>query len=191
MLWRDRERSGMNDNVDSVVLCRRRFLQQLRSIPAWQARNLLQIETPDELVALRDACFPEGDEATRGIIQQELDAQDAPGEGRGTPRTLDPVVGGLDRVWVRVQGFVRLAIGWRRMRWGHCPACNDDAPECDRCLVCNYFRFLRDARQPKTLWNFKQAVWLRFRRWVDDPENVDKANAGLHRTSEAQHNERG
>lgn len=65
----------MNDNVDSVVLCRRRFLQQLRTTPVWQVRNLLRIETPDELTALRDACFPEGDEAMRGIIQQELDAQ--------------------------------------------------------------------------------------------------------------------
>jgi hypothetical protein len=102
--------------------------------------------------------------------------------------------------WVRVKGFVRLCVGWRRMRWGHCPACNDDAPEVDRCVVCNFFRFLRDEKQPKTLWDFKQAVWMRFKRWVresDDmadhilltdvdchisrsggtlPENVDKAN---------------
>ena len=102
--------------------------------------------------------------------------------------------------WVRVKGFVRLAVGWRRMRWGHCPACNDDAPECDRCCVCNHFRFLRDAKQPKTLWDFKRALWERFKRWNAEcgviadycmmtdadchisrsggtlPENVDKAN---------------
>ncbi len=70
--------SGMNRTVQDLVLCRRRFLQQLRTIPTWEVRNLLRIETPEELAALRDACFPEGDEAMRGIIEQEIDAQNNP-----------------------------------------------------------------------------------------------------------------
>lgn len=36
-------------------------------------------------------------------------------------------------------------IGWWRMLWGHCPACNDDAPECDNCKICAVPR-RREAR---------------------------------------------
>lgn len=51
---------------------RRRFLQRLRGMPVSAVRVLLHVETPEELRAMRDACLPEGDEAMRGLIGQEL-----------------------------------------------------------------------------------------------------------------------
>jgi len=53
---------------------RLRFLRQLRTMETRCVRNLLRIETQNELQALRDLCFPEGDEALRSVIEQERDA---------------------------------------------------------------------------------------------------------------------
>lgn len=80
-----------------------------------------------------------------------------------------------------VRRIVRIFIGWKRMRFGFCPACNDDAPAVDRCLVCNYFRFMMDSNRPKTTREFKRAVWLRFLRWLDEGDNLDDAHAWSHR----------
>lgn len=56
-------------NIDET---RRRFLQQLRTMPVREVRHLLGIETEDELRALRDACFPDGDEAMRCLVGEFL-----------------------------------------------------------------------------------------------------------------------
>ena len=63
---------------------RLRFLQQLRTMPVRSVRHLLTMESPEELAALRDACFPQDDEAMRGVIEQEIEAQNAPRQGRAT-----------------------------------------------------------------------------------------------------------
>ncbi len=55
---------------------RLRFLQRLRGMPVSAVRVLLHVETPEELRAMRDACLPEGDEAMRGLIGQELAGRD-------------------------------------------------------------------------------------------------------------------
>lgn len=59
------EREGIKDY-------RRRFIRRLRGMRASAVRVLLHVETPEELRAMRDACLPEGDEAMRGLIDEEL-----------------------------------------------------------------------------------------------------------------------
>jgi len=71
---------------------RLRFLQRLRQTPTYEVRRLLQLETVEERKALLDACFPDGDEAMRSIIEQELPNAPAhlpPASGGKVP----PVVG--------------------------------------------------------------------------------------------------
>ncbi len=58
---------------------RLRFLQRLRQTPTHEVRRLLQLETVEERQALMDACFPDGDEAMQGIIEQELPNADLTG----------------------------------------------------------------------------------------------------------------
>jgi hypothetical protein len=77
----------------------------------------------------------------------------------------------------KVRRIVRIFIGWKRMRFGFCPACNEDAPEVDRCPVCNYFSYMLEFHRPQTLNELKHAVWARFKRWLDDGDNLDDANA--------------
>ena len=55
---------------------RLRFLQRLRGMPVSAVRVLLQVETPEELRAMREACLPDGDDTMRGLIGQELAGRD-------------------------------------------------------------------------------------------------------------------
>ncbi len=32
--------------------------------------------------------------------------------------------------------MIRRLVGWYRLLWGYCPACNSDAPAIDSCYVC-------------------------------------------------------
>ena len=81
---------------------RLRFLQQLRTMPVRYVRHLLTMESPEELSALRDACFPQDDEAMRGVIEQEIEAQNAALNG-GEPAPSNNVVTGVTANGMSVQ----------------------------------------------------------------------------------------
>jgi hypothetical protein len=54
--------------------------------------------------------------------------------------------------------------GWWRHLWGHCPECNDDAPECDNCIVCQGFDSRERFKWPKPCHKDMRAEhWRRFR----------------------------
>lgn len=53
-------------------------------------------------------------------------------------------------------GFFARLVGCWRLWWGLCPCCNSDAPEMDRCDVCNAFRL--STFPPST---DRKAVWWR------------------------------
>ena len=86
---------------------RLRFLQQLRTMPIRSVRHLLTLESPDELAALRDACFPQGDEGMRGLIEQEIASQNNGVTGAASPRTVDAVLAEIqasaDLAWEHAQ----------------------------------------------------------------------------------------
>lgn len=51
-------------------------------------------------------------------------------------------------------------IGWWRLWWHFCPACNSDAPEVDKCQVCEGYRTSRDGYPPSV--ETKARWWRRF-----------------------------
>lgn len=72
----------------------------------------------------------------------------------------------MARKWVRAT-FLRMRGRWRQW-WDHCPACNDDAPELDRCPVCEsraaFVRGYRSYPRPDDVLKARQ--WKRFEQYV-------------------------
>lgn len=56
-------------------------------------------------------------------------------------------------VLTNVSIWLRLALGWWRLKWNDCPNCNSDAPEIDNCLVCF------SARDPYPPTSNTKALW--------------------------------
>jgi len=60
-----------------------------------------------------------------------------------------------------------VAYVWRLKLWGHCPNCNDDAPELDGCMVCcgrthgvrDQFRDWAPTKQEKELMADRWEQW--------------------------------
>ena len=58
--------------------------------------------------------------------------------------------------------------GWWRSLWKHCPACNDDAPECDTCFVCQNWSGRKRPEWPAPE-NLRERWWVVFRSLIDPP----------------------
>lgn len=94
----------------------------------------------------------------RLVLTTTTQAQGAPLIDRGTTRSVEPnrlfnslvirvpftrhrptkaiVVGWEERPRTDLTWRQWLRVHWRLGIWQHCPACNDDAPAIDRCMVC-------------------------------------------------------
>lgn len=54
-------------------------------------------------------------------------------------------------------------VGWWRVRWGYCPACNFDAPEIDTCKICAPFSWAKSRRAYPMRGDALELMYKRFK----------------------------